>query len=184
MTIRSQNSMTPFEHLQWKSHQPLLELVIKQSNIETVIELGAGYFSTHFLADLVDKLISVEEQEPWRNEILKTAPKNVEMPTIEETDNAPLEWFIQSDIKPELVFIDCASPREKCLQEAINKNIPYIVIHDYEGGHNWRSVKTNGYLTFVLQPKGLPWTALYTKDKDLINIAYMSLPEMHRKCMI
>lgn len=153
----------------WGSHLYLFEKFFDVTNVKNIIEFGCGYFSTEYLSYNCDKLISIETDEKYLNEIsIKCRHRKNVMFFYEYPDKLD-ELLVK---KPDLVFVDAKKEKRVPLaQWALDNNIEYIVLHDIEKPevYHWdRLVIPEGY--YIYDCKDVPkQTRLLTTNKEIID---------------
>lgn len=115
----------------WGSHQPALRALAKFTEIRSVIEFGAGLYSTHLFLDLeafphLTSLVTFEHDKTWAEKVRVDDERHTLI-------IKPAEEFaaISKSMKSDFVFVDCApnSIRLELLSHAITLS-PIIAIHD------------------------------------------------------
>lgn len=137
---------------------------------KNVIEFGCGNYSTEFLIENSENVISIEMQsEDWFNEIKAKLNHN-------------LNWKIYSLIGPmtflnielpdiiDLAFVDGhGESRPECINHMMKKKCPIIIAHDTEErGYGWDRVLSNHYHKFEFK-KYNNWSTLWTTNTELYN---------------
>ena len=165
--------MNEHEIAQWNSHKLLFDKVIaKTGRLNSAVELGAGYFSTSFLSQSVDFVISLEHSKEWYEFLAKgyAAIANVDLIHWEGNPDDMYLWLMTNDISDtELVLIDNAGKRIEAVNTALEAGVPYILCHNYDGIEQKNRIQPpEGYRMYIhtLHPA---WTVLWTTDIDLFN---------------
>ena len=117
------------------SHQPALRAIAKFTKIESVIEFGAGLYSTHLFLDRgafpdLGALVTFEQKASWAKQVL-TSEAN-EDPRFTLIITAPDNFEVLSENgKADFVFLDCAPTvtRMKLKYHALTF-APIFAIHD------------------------------------------------------
>ena len=117
------------------SHQPTLRAIAQFTPIRSVIEFGAGKFSTHlFLDPLVFpdliSLVTLEQDRNWVKQVLVDDPRL----TLISTHSDNFEDFTRH-MKADFVFLDCAPmvTRMTLKYHALTL-APIFAIHDCREG--------------------------------------------------
>jgi hypothetical protein len=150
----------------YSTHLPILKFVLENANILRVFEYGCGNYSTKLFKDAVFEYLSVEQQsEDWYKKM--SADYNV---MYLEGGYKAIDYFKTTKQSWDLVFVDGhGDTRWLCIQEAMARNVPYIIAHDTEQPtYNWSKVINNTYIELRIKDQ-IPWTTIYTKDTMLIN---------------
>ncbi len=113
------------------SHQPALRAIARFTKVCSIIEFGAGKFSTHlFLDPLVfpdlTSLVTLEQKQGWVKQVLV----DDERLTLISTSSENFEDFTR-DMRADFVFLDCAPmvTRMKLKYHALTL-APIFAIHD------------------------------------------------------
>jgi len=115
------------------THIPVLDLMIRLSNIKRILEFGTGVYSTNKLLEFpnLEMLTSYEDVPDWFAKIAKV--KNSKLNLIFEKDLLSIARSINLD-EFDLIFIDCCSlPEARApIIKAISERKPraIVVIHD------------------------------------------------------
>ena len=125
------------------SHQPALRALAKFEKIRSVIEFGAGIYSTHLFLDRdafphLKSLVSLEHNRKWVEKVLVEDKRH----TVIITDS---ENFVDysKGMKADFVFLDSGpsfTARWELLEHALNL-APIIAIHDYKGDFKGKGFK-------------------------------------------
>jgi predicted O-methyltransferase YrrM len=115
----------------YASHLPVLEAVTGLIRPRWILELGGGLHSTPFFLSLpIERLVSVETDETWREAIAKDCHD----PRLRL--HSGLSHLKRSDLGAfDLVFVDdgfCAEEREESIRWVLSQPHPPTVIHDAE----------------------------------------------------
>ena len=136
--IKTKKEHSDFEKAQWGSHtEVIIDYIMKNEKIDTMLELGSGEFSTPVYAPLVDTLCSVETDKEWYEYMQTTYPiTNVVYKHLSPI-NIP---FFLEDLNmlkqlPTLVLVDHTHeeiPNQRALiaNQLMKLGCKYIVIHD------------------------------------------------------
>lgn len=119
----------------WGSHQPALRALAKFTEIKSVIEFGAGVYSTHLFLDRkafphLKSLVSLEHKEKWGEKV----GVNDKRHTLIITDSGNFADRSKG-MKADFVFLDSGpsfTARWELLEHA-STLAPIIAIHDYRG---------------------------------------------------
>lgn len=115
------------------THIPVLDLMIRLSNVKHILEFGSGVYSTNKLLEFpsLEMLTSYEDIPDWFAKIAKV--KNNKFNLVFEKDLLGIARTINLD-EFDLIFIDCCDLPEKRapIIKAISERKPraIIVIHD------------------------------------------------------
>ena len=174
--VRELESLTPEEIGQWSSFTMVLDPLFERLSIRTCVELGAGYFSTPYLADKCDKLISYENYSNWMDKIkdMTKDKTNIDY-KFKETEN--LSTFIGEDFC-DLILIDHSGDRKNALIKALASRIPYIVVHDFELKDFEDLATPKGYYRFQNTELPVNPSALYTTNSFAVEFL-LSLHQKH-----
>ncbi len=153
----------------YDSHLSLLKNVFDEIGPQKLIlEFGMGLYSTYYLLDHCEKLISIEMQEKnWFDEINNVLQHNEKWTGIESL--GPLT-FLELNLPDhiDLCFVDGhGDSRPECINNAFLKKVPIVIAHDTEWPHyGWDRVKKNNYLEII--DKRCPvWTTMWTTNQKL-----------------
>ncbi len=115
------------------SHQPALRAIARFTKIRTVIEFGAGEFSTHLFLDQkafpdLTALMTFEHKGEWAKQVWVDDKRFTLV--ITSPDNFK---DLSQGKKADLVFLDCAplGARQKLIPHALSL-APIFAIHDYQ----------------------------------------------------
>ena len=155
----------------YRSHLPVLRMIIKEYNPLNIIEIGMGDNSTKFFLDVdFENLISVETDKEWIDRCDKEFGKKENHTVYHCKDDKP-ESFIRDEF--DLGFVDGrpANKRGVCVNALIGKS-DIIVFHDSEPefrvGYGYSKIRmTDEYEMFDYTAKK-PWTSVIIK-KDLVT---------------
>lgn len=159
------------------SHLTVLKFIFEQiDKPKLAIELGMGIFSTPFLIDHCDRLISIEQQDvEWYDKISKKYVDDVEstnkwLPNFAQHFNFAFNLAKNYDF----AFVDGAAYfRAASVAEFMRIDVPVIVLHDsnlgwYGFGTLDQPAKDFGYFDY-----GFEWdhpnTRVFTTNKKLID---------------
>jgi hypothetical protein len=161
--------MTEFELQQWSSHKFIFDPLFSLLEFTTILELGAGMFSTEYLASHCDRLISLETDSDWYDEMEKVLPENAQMFLHEKDQVDDYIGYYYDEYLPRLVFVDHSGDRHRATRICMSLGVPYIVVHDFSfedmakiGGHGRYEVVHN-------IGKHFNPTACYTNNKQIAN---------------
>ena len=143
----------------YASHLPVLEAVVAEHDVRSVLEVGCGHHSTPFFLDLpnLKRLVSIETNAEWADAIREDHPAydRLEMVVVDNSAKA-LEDYLLTDF--DLVFIDNgdnAAERLEVIHHVLGRTHPTVVIHDAEVPE-YRDV-IEGFPHVIV---GVPWTAV------------------------
>ena len=117
--------------LTWGSHQPALRALAKFTKIRSVIEFGAGPYSTHLFLDReafpdLASLVTFEHKEKWAEEVRVGDSRHTLIIVPAEDFDARSEGMIA-----DFVFLDCAPKHTRFDLFPSSLTIAHIVgIHD------------------------------------------------------
>lgn len=136
--IRQYSEHSDFEKAQWGSHKEIIiDHLIDKNQIETnsMLELGAGEFSTPVYAPLFKKFYSVETDKDWYEFIKTKYPfSNTEYHHLSDMQIQEfIDKLFEKDI-PDCVLVDhthtIPNHRSMIANYLIKKGCKHIVIHD------------------------------------------------------
>lgn len=115
----------------WGSHQPALRALARFKKIDSVIEFGAGLYSTHLFLDRdafpdLTSLVTFEHESVWAEKV-RVNDKRHKLIIV-----PPKDFITDSqDMKADFVFVDSApqSTRKPLLSHALIL-APIVGIHD------------------------------------------------------
>jgi hypothetical protein len=154
---------------EYGSHLFVLKYLFSVHEFHTCIEFGLGIFSTNFfLQHDYLKLISVETDLSWINYF---GNNQSDRHSIVHYGNDNVQFILNNELSNtrfDLAFVD--GPRNSRWQ-CINKLIDHtdiIVAHDTnKPSYNWQNISIpEEYIRFDFV-KLEPWTAIFSKNKDL-----------------
>lgn len=118
----------------YASHLPIFEKVFETFEIKKALEFGIGKFSTPFLVDHANVVVSVEqESKEWYEKIKKQINSSNWKPVFQPDPQIVFKQFDVENEDFDLVFIDGAA-QTRCLVAnlAMERNIPIVILHDAE----------------------------------------------------
>ena len=171
-------SLTTFEVNQWSSFKVPLSKFLHLKPFR-VVELGAGYFSTPYLAQHCSgNLITIETNTLWLKEVEKHLESiNISNVDLRHMNDSNIPAFIDSIcLSTDLILVDHVGDRVAAVNYAINADIPIVVLHDYEAkdfySFNlqnrtlWHNIgQKDPNMDMVINP-----TAIITKDQSILSI--------------
>ena len=113
----------------WGSHMPALRAIARYIEIRSVIEFGAGLYSTQLFLSrhfpLLESLISLESNSDWADKARTDDPRHVMM-----VYSSPGECVEKSiGMKADFVFVDSAGSRFDEVEHGLTI-APVVAIHD------------------------------------------------------
>lgn len=149
------------------SHLFLFQKLFRICKVESILELGSGYFSTKILPQYCNTFLSIETNKEFYNKIGKNN-------NLIKLINYPDDRLKILNLIPnyELIFVDSAPKESRIIyiQRALDSNVPYILFHDSEKTHHYdyNSLDIDeSYFKYIC--KIGKWTTLLTKHIDVIN---------------
>jgi len=118
----------------YASHLPILEKVFATFEIKKALEFGLGQFSTPFLVDHAEVVVSVEqESKEWYERIKAQIHSGNWHPIFQPDPRVVFEHFDANNQHFDLVFSDGAA-ETRCLVAnlAMERNVPMVILHDTE----------------------------------------------------
>lgn len=168
MFISKLNSMFEYQSSTFATHIPLLRFV--GENIKTVLELGAGQFSTPLFLDKnyypkVEKVLTIESDHIWADK-MKNNDSRHNMIVIPE----PIESFLSTlnfnDF--DLIFVDNSAYRERRCETlkyvSENTKRSLVVAHDFEMPMYREAASKFDYS--IIDDRHETWTALLWNTKN------------------
>lgn len=137
MAVKSPNDG---EAVTWGSHQPALRAIAQFLPIRSVIEFGAGFYSTPLFLDreafpLLESLVTFENEWDWANSLRTNDPRHTMVITTTKR-------FIphSTGMRADFVFIDSADAggRVELMPHALTI-APLFAIHDCQVIPPWAS---------------------------------------------
>jgi len=135
--IRELKDYSEFELKQWGSHtEVIVDHIMKKEKISTMIELGAGDFSTPIYALKVDQLFSIETNLEWFSHVQqKYNLPNVRHIFLDDKDIPQWLEATFSMIKVDLVLVDhthetVENQRALVSNQLMKLGCKHVVIHD------------------------------------------------------
>lgn len=110
----------------YATHLPVLRLVLALVKPLSVLELGAGEYSTRFFLDAGVGLTTLESDETWFHKA--EGYGDFDLRLVEDMSLPPLDLY-------DLVFIDngtSAAERSPVIRDVLSQPHPVTVIHDAE----------------------------------------------------
>ena len=164
MSIREIKDMSDWEIEQWSSFKyyfdRLWPVIGKQRKI---VELGCGLFSTEYLSDHCDQLISYEHDDDWRKLMEPRVGKNTSLRKLDTLD-------LQQELPTtDILFVD-GIDRHLMVHMGATFMVPIIMIHDFDIHDKDKIGKVEGY--YHHDGYGLHFnpTGLYTLREELIYL--------------
>lgn len=163
------DNISPGVDQDYQSHLAVLKNIFQVFEIKTVLELGLGNFSTPFFLSQNIHLTSIESDFNWARKFIQSAKHDILI-------KDPVE-FMSCEIsdRPDLIFIDCdpGYQRPHCVNSAFGYT-DLIITHDTEPSSEsiYEYYKVNiplGWCVWEYQPKDLPWTRVYSKNKEKLD---------------
>jgi len=118
----------------YASHLPIFEKVFATFEIKKALEFGLGDFSTPFLVNHAEVVVSVEqESEEWYERIKARIHSANWYPVFQLDPRVVFEHFDANNQNFDLVFSDGAA-ETRCLVAnlAMERNVPMVILHDTE----------------------------------------------------
>jgi len=174
--------MTQEECAQWNSHKLLFDKISDRLKVlgrdKLAVEAGSGFFSTAYLAEFFDKVISIENN-PQYYDIIKedlthqlSNLEYIQWPA-NGTYDADLwtyfrDWELGNLGDANFALVDNSGSRPKCVVELMNAGVRYIMAHDFEGDYGWQIVEPwkTGHKLHICRDHAA-WSALWTTDHEL-----------------
>lgn len=153
----------------YSTHLELLQKVFggigKQKN---VVEFGMGNFSTEFLLNYSENLVSIEMQsEDWFNKTKEKFSNYKHWKPLKLI--GPYAFMSCIFEHTDFAFIDGhGESRPECVNLMFKNNVPVIIAHDTEAGsYGWTRVEQpSNYYSFVYK-KHENWSTLWTTNCEL-----------------
>lgn len=148
------------------THAPVLEALARTFTIRSVLEFGAGIYSTPlFLSDAypdLERLVTVETDPSWANHAWNDPRHDVRLyqSELQTFDDIGKEWF-------DLAFVDGEMRSRARTAKLIEANASMVVLHDAE--ERYYRTGLFGYLHVSLFDGVVPWTAVATNDETLVE---------------
>lgn len=155
------SEMSEWEIDQWSSHRLILDPLLKQLRPKRIIELGAGVFSTHKLAEKCENLISIENEQVWMD-TMKKELSDLDNVTLVYRQGPRLGDYIRDYCPADLLFVDFSGDRTAAVMEGMTWGIPYVVMHDFTPEDEAAITIPPGYTLFHTRGIHFNPTALYT----------------------
>lgn len=171
--FRDSSTMTESEVKQWASFKEIMSPFFEAVPIRIALELGAGHFSTPYLAENCSKVISYENYKNWYDEI-STKLKHIRNLSLEYSERLDLsnEITFESGRNLDLVFVDHSGDRKEAVETAMQHNIPYIFLHDFEIKDWLHSSLPEDYILVHNTGKSINPTALFTNNYAVSNYMF------------
>lgn len=159
------------ENLLYSTHLDLLgEIFNFTGPLKNAVEFGMGDYSTGFLLNRNENLISIEMQyDYWYNKMVETFGNYSDWtPVLSIGPNKVFDLKYPENI--DFCFVDGhGDSRPECINFMLDKKCPIIVAHDTErDSYGWERVKETDYLSFTLK-KYKNWTTIWTNNVELHN---------------
>lgn len=151
------------------THIPILDLMIRLSNVKHILEFGSGVYSTNKLLEFpnLEMLTSYEDVPDWFAKIAKV--KNSKFNLVFEKDLLGIARSIPLD-EFDLIFIDCCDLPEKRapIVKVISERRPkaIIVIHDIYDDINRCPGTIEGFDNLMIYAKFGPATGILWNQTD------------------
>lgn len=156
----------------YSTHLPILEQIINNFDIKTVVETGMGFFSTKLFIDNCDKIISIEMQsDEWFDKICfeyKDSKNFLPLKMIGTI--GACEYLSSIKDRYDLIFIDGHGDNR---WQQINSSFDIsdlIVVHDTESeAYRWNLVRLPKEWKWYDIENFHPKTSVITKRQDIIS---------------
>ena len=137
MEIRPKSDFSTFEINQWGSHTEVILPIIEEGQVDFMVELGSGEFSTPIYSKKCKKYISVETEPVWLEYMQKQCPED-HITFLHLEDSAipgELERMFEEEKVPDLVLVDHThlnfeEQRATIANRLTELGCKFIVIHD------------------------------------------------------
>lgn len=144
------------QNYRWTSCIPILDFLITNFDIKSVLEFGAGDSSTLFFLNKDIKLITIENEGKWFTEYYHHGMNDA---------NYLLQNF-------DMIFVDGDFDRWRHINKAFNQT-PIIVTHDTnvndENTYNWHLIDMPSYFQRYDFIKEVPWTTIFSNNHKVIE---------------
>lgn len=158
----------------YATHMPMLEALVEfKKKLGNVVEFGMGNYSTKFLLQHSEHLVSFEMQSSdWYQAMLRNVFES-------KCSKCKIKWtpiWSLNDLhcyklanqmfqEVDLVFVDGhQDTRPECANQFMNK-AETIIMHDTEYDYGWKRLKIEGYYSFDFK-KFSNWTTVLTKNQE------------------
>lgn len=150
---------------QYETHIPVLEFIMDNFDIQSVLELGMGRSSTNFFKKFTDiSIVSVDSSQTYAKILESTENHKVVVSPL-------LQYVMQREDQYDLAFVDGnpANERWLCVKELFNK-AGIIVAHDTAPKDDWNyhysKIELPENFVRIDYKKDYPWTSVYTARDD------------------
>lgn len=126
--------MNDWEIDQWSSHRLILEPLLDNITMRTIVEMGVGRFSTPNLVKRCYNMISLENEVEWAETMARELDEYYNL-WIDYQDTKDLSDRIEKylHLAVDLLFVDHSGgpDRRQAVLKGMDCKIPYIVMHDF-----------------------------------------------------
>ena len=162
----------------FQTHQDILHFLIKECNVDNVLETGMGSYSTRLFVENAGNVTSLEMQnQEWYQKIKEEFMNVSNFNPVLRLDQSEAYKFLDEQSGPyDLVFVDGALDRWRQVNKLFSKT-KLMAVHDTEAdGYLWKRVNLPSGWHWVDIKVHSPWTAVLTEDLSLIEKIKQNFP--------